>query len=520
MLNLRYTKYYYETLRFLLKRGHRIHLGFFNPKEPAKETLHERLVSEFPNLLSCGIVSRKRADVWHDLSIAFSWGMDYLLYLSPLFKDANRLRERVEIRIHPGFVWLMNKCPIIKTSRGLAFMKRLLQVSYDSIPAARSIKKFIKEFKPDVVLITPLVVHGTLECEYLKASRDLGVVNAHCVASWDNLTTKGVIKGNPDRVIVWNETQKKEAVALHRISPEKIVVTGAQYFDEWFARGPSRNREEFCKAVGLQTDRPILLYICSSNFMAPNETKFVLRWIAAIRKCGIPELVDAGILIRPYPENVEHWKGVDFSDYGNVVVWPPGGEYPHTEVGKMNFYDSIYHAMAVIGINTTAMIESAVIGRCVLTVLAPELNESQTNTIHFNYLRQENGGFLYLAHDLEEHLAQLKEILDKGDGMEVQVAKFVRNFVRPHGIEKECVPILGQTIEELRLSTVDKVELTTGKILLRGVLYPIALLLKLFKLVSRIKTKGEKRELKKLLKEAHKRGHDPLEYVRPRRRDR
>ena len=47
----------------------------------------------------------------------------------------------------------------------------------------------------------------------------------------------------PDQVIVWNETQKREAVRLHGVAPDRVRVTGAQLFDDWFDRTPGDSRE-------------------------------------------------------------------------------------------------------------------------------------------------------------------------------------------------------------------------------------------------------------------------------------
>jgi hypothetical protein len=513
MTDLQQTKYYYQTLQLLLKRGHRIHVAFFNSREPEKEKIHTTLVSEFPESFSFGEAPRWRWDVWHALCVACAWLMDYLLYFLPPMEHAHRLRERVEARIHPAFVWLVRDCPRASTPSGRRVIKQVLRGVYNSIPPCWSLKRFIKSFEPDVLLVTPLVFQGSLQSEYLRVARALTIPTGYCVASWDNLTTKGVIRGNPDRVLLWNEIQKQEAISLHEIAPEKIVVTGAQYFDDWFVRVPSRTREEFCKVVGLPAERPILLYMCSSNFMAPNEAQFVLRWLAAIRGCGIPGIAAAGILIRPYPKAVEQWQGLDLTQYGDVVVWPRNGEFASTDTGKMNFYDSVYHSLAVIGINTTAMIESAIIGRCVLTVLAPELNESQSNTIHFNYMRREYGGFLYLARDLEEHLRQLQEISGNDDQIKEEVARFVRSFVRPHGTDYACVPILAQAIEDLAHMVPATRRFSLSRMTRRCLLYPLAVFMMLMYLVTFGTRKQKKNKRKKLFQEARNKGRDPLEYV-------
>ncbi len=306
-------KYYYETLRALLRNGHCVHVAFFNIERQAKYMLHEKLKAEFPESFSWGQASRQALRRVASSVCSLFLG-DRLSFLPcPVFSKRPSAGGRVEIRIIPSFRWLMTRCPLFKTPGGVAFMARLLRMIDEAISASRKMKKFIRHQKSDIVLVTPLLSHSGLQSEYLRAARKLGVVTAHCVTSWDNLTTKGALRGNPNFMIMWNETQKKEAMELHGVSSDRIIVTGAQYFDEWFMHKPSRSRKEFCGINGLSPDRLILLYMCSSNFMAPNEKDFVLKWIRTIRTSESPELAEAGILIRPYPEYVDQWKNVDFS---------------------------------------------------------------------------------------------------------------------------------------------------------------------------------------------------------------
>src|SRR6185436_15012933 len=118
------------------------------------------------------------------------------------------------------------------------------------------------------------------------SARALGIRTALCVASWDNLTNKGLIHGDVDLVTVWNDAMKQEAVAFHGIAPARVAVTGAQPFDHWFEWSPRTTREEFCRRVGLPAGKPYILYLCSSGFIAPQESPFVKNWVAQIRQSG------------------------------------------------------------------------------------------------------------------------------------------------------------------------------------------------------------------------------------------
>ena len=77
---------------------------------------------------------------------------------------------------------------------------------------------------------------------------------------------------------------------MHGAQPEQVVLTGAPVYDQWFARRPSTTREEFCASVGLAPDKPFLLYLCSSQFIAPDESVFIEQWMQAVRSAPDPRV--------------------------------------------------------------------------------------------------------------------------------------------------------------------------------------------------------------------------------------
>ena len=89
------------------------------------------------------------------------------------------------------------------------------------------------------MLATPLVEYASNQVDYLKSARGLGIATGACIASWDNLTNKGMLRFTPDRVLIWNEVQRRELEELQGIDGRRAVVTGAQKFDEWFERAPT-----------------------------------------------------------------------------------------------------------------------------------------------------------------------------------------------------------------------------------------------------------------------------------------
>src|SRR5262249_32613906 len=236
------------------------------------------------------------------------------------------------------------------------------------------------------------------QVDQVRCARRLGIRVVLGVGSWDHLTTKGLIHEIPDRVLVWNEAQKREAIELHGVPADQVVVTGSQAYDHWFSTKPALDRDAFCRQVGLDPTRPMLLYLCSSPFIAPYEVGFVRSWIAAIRKTGDERLRNASLLVRPHPQNAKQWERVELDrEFEHVALWPKSGVNPIGGVARSDYFDSMYHSEAVIGVNTSGMIESGIIGKPVYSVLTSEFSSTQEGTLHFQHLTSVEGGLLHLA---------------------------------------------------------------------------------------------------------------------------
>src|SRR6266508_3237377 len=183
-----------------------------------------------------------------------------------------------------------------------------------------------------------------------------------------------------------------------------------------------------------------------------------------IRASGDERLQRLGIVIRPHPV-AKGWRHADLGRFENLVIWPTRSVRPVTPGEHADFFDSLAHSVAVVGINTTAMIEAAIVGKSVLTVLAPEF--AQESTLHFHYLLDDNGGFLHVASSLAEHAGQLARVLDEDAAGAEQRRRFVESFVRPHGLGRPATPILADAVEELAGVPVQR-HVRPGSLLLRG----------------------------------------------------
>lgn len=448
-------RHFEGVLLSLADRGHSVRIASSERRPDvapsAALAAHERV-----SFVAC---PGHRGDDWAEQILEMRSLRDYLRYMEHRFDDAPKLRARAVRKLaqtvtRGKYAHLVARCPqcdarlvddevgrmLLGFRRGgVANLGRLLAHMEATIPSDRGIDDFIRSEQPDLLVVTPLIKIGSSQPEFVKSARALGVPAAFPVFSWDNLSTKGLIHVPPDRVLVWNELQRTEAIEMHGVPAEHVVVTGAPRFDEFFGM-TADPREAFFAEHRLDPARPLLTYLCSSEFVAGREVEFVQRWIAEVRR--EPALAECSILIRPHPREQKQWK-----------AFSPGGErvavaFPRAMNADQTLFSTLFHSAAVVGLNTSAQLEAGIVGRPVLTILASEFAGGQRGTLHFHYLLKEHGGFVEVAADFDAHRRQLAAAV-AGRYDQQAIREFIQRFVRPQGLDRAATPIMVDALEQL-----------------------------------------------------------------------
>jgi hypothetical protein len=434
-------RFFDEVFRILLEHGHEIDIVLDTIKEEDPDAL-------LAELLQTGRVRWRtsggfRGDQRLQLVRRVRSSADYVRFLGPRFARSPWLIERAARRA-PRYVRFLVTLPGIRSPRALRLLYRSYLALEANIPTSDAVDDLLRSLDPDVVLICPNLMPGSEHTAYVKSARNLGLPTAISVPSWDNLVTKQEIRPVPDAVLVWNEIQRDQASLMHSIPEERIFVTGAQCFDRWFDWQP-RDRAEFCRRAGLDPSSPFLLYTCGSLARGPSEAEFVREWASRIRSSPDPRLRGVGILVRPHPHFLAGFETVDLSDLG-VVVWTHGGRtMPLRSDDRGDYYDSLFHSAAVVGINTSAMFEAAILGRPVHSLLVPEFSASQEGVLHFEHVRN----IAHVAETMDEHLDRLREVVVNELELGATELEFAHRFVRPHGVSQPASPIFVAALEEL-----------------------------------------------------------------------
>ena len=443
-----YLRFYDSAIEELASRGHAVSIAVNHNSVKKPVALGE--LQRYVGRVTVAGVAPKHGGTWGRIAYGLRGTMDFVRYLHPRLAAAPALRARMKRKVCPSAYQSLDVIPQLPPA-AVRTIQRGLMAAERAIPISPRMTEFLKAEAPDVLLVSPLVDAGSAQVAWIKAARALGIRTAACIASWDNLTNKGLLRIEPDLVVVWNEAQKREAQEFHYISGDRVAVTGAQLFDKWFANTVTRDRETFCARVGLPDSRPFILFTGSSSFISESnaEVAFVRRWVQALRSSADSALRDIGIVVRPHPYNFHAWAHEPLAGVPGVTVFPRSGYNPIDPDNRADFFDSLYHCAAVVGINTSAMIEAAIVGRPVCSILADEFAGTQEGTVHFHYLLPENGGCVRIASTLDEHVAQLSERLRDPAASRAETERFVAHFIRPHGLDRPATPIFADAIERL-----------------------------------------------------------------------
>src|SRR5262245_3256430 len=224
-----YFRMYGSVVTEMTRRGWTVSVAFEKPdRRGSAPTLPE----------SAGAVIEVLGRSPHEVSslaAALRTALDYLRYLEPPFAQAAYLRRRAERYLPPQLRFLTRLRHL--TSRAISAVVAASRLIERCVPPNGATTTFLRTARPDLLFVSPLVALGAPgihQTELVKAARALGIPVIVGVASWDHLTSKGLVHVLPDALLVWNETQRTEAIRLHRVPGSRVVVTGAQVLDHWF----------------------------------------------------------------------------------------------------------------------------------------------------------------------------------------------------------------------------------------------------------------------------------------------
>lgn len=311
-----------------------------------------------------------------------------------------------------------------------------------ALPVERAIREVIFDLNPDMVVCSPANFGFTsADIEYLSTAKRMKIPTAVPVMSWDNLTTKGIFLEKPDLLLAWNELQVREAVIHHKISKRNIKIIGAPMFDYLFEK--QMGDTHFLARLGINSKRPIILYLGSSSDIASDERWLIRELREKLDRSEDLNLRQSQLVFRPHPFNDKHYKNFNMN---GVIVSSRNGALPSDNLEKELYLSLLVSVDAVVGINTSGMIDSVILDRPTIGLLVTKYKLTQSETVHFKHLVESDALSLVKP---DGFARELKNIINGNDKHKVQRRRFVKRFIRPLGLSRSAGENVVFEIEKL-----------------------------------------------------------------------
>ena len=213
-------------------------------------------------------------------------------------------------------------------------------------------KAFFNQYSPQLVFSTD--VFNNEDVQFLAEAKRRGIFTIGMIRSWDNITSKGVFRVKPDKLIVHNETIKEEAVQHNVMRARDVFTSGLPQYDSYL-KGERMPRREFFARLKLDPEKKLILF---SPF---GDRFFKYDWqiMEILKELGVQ------VLARLPPHD-----SVDLSQFESTPLFyidRPGHQFRDnyfrdTELNEKDLMwlaDCLYHSDLVVTGGATIAVDAA-----------------------------------------------------------------------------------------------------------------------------------------------------------------
>lgn len=218
---------------------------------------------------------------------------------------------------------------------------------------------YFDDYRPDCLFATD--VFSFFDTAFLQAAKTKGVFALGMVRSWDNTTTKGLLRFIPDKLIVNNEIIAEEAVQYHDIKAEDIFVGGIPQYDLSF-RSDHALRKDFFEKIDVDPQKRLILFAPAGSILSDTDWQLCEILKRAFSEKKLPD--DLHFLVRNHPGCLPKLEKFE-ADSHFTIEWPGTGfkdiNYKYRELSPddaRHLIDSLYHSQLVISVNSTITIDA------------------------------------------------------------------------------------------------------------------------------------------------------------------
>lgn len=334
---------------------------------------------------------------------------------------------------------LLVKFGLIRFLSGSKPLMRIYHCFFSLLMRDNFFGPYFEKYKPDLVFCPH--IFGKEDLAVLREAKRRGVKTVAVVNSWDNLSTRGMMRQIPDKLIVHNDYVKEEALRWSELQEKSVSVAGMPHFDYYLNYRPSA-KEVFCESVGLDAKKRFLLFCPPVNSLKWSWQKLAADLKNQIITGGLPD--DLRILVRFAPTDDEDMSKYDLNDAiikydkpghyfnpeANGDVMPERKDWEFTKADMEHFADSLYYCSMLINYGSTLNIDGAAFDKPLINAVFDDRPEKGREFVEWVYVKDHNKKLFStngasLVYDFKELLKEIKEYLKnpafKSDGRRAMI---------------------------------------------------------------------------------------------------
>jgi len=247
----------------------------------------------------------------------------------------------------------------------------------DSLVSHPPMERLFDQYRPRlVVAANPGLVFS--ELPLLRTARRRRVRTMAIDSSWDNYTNKLVPVRHVDRLLVWNDIMKAQAVSLHGYDPQAVDVVGAPQFDVYFHGAPRCTRSAFFARLGADPSRKLITLTTTPRSLYVHHAYVVREVMAAVQSGAFCEPVH--VLVRLHPrDEVDAYR--EFANTPNLTIEKPFRDTVKVADGlaidvmpehQRHLADTMHHSDVVVNVASTITIEACIFNTPVVNIAFDE----------------------------------------------------------------------------------------------------------------------------------------------------
>ena len=309
-----------------------------------KKELYQKLFASNSNVIIEGIKSKKPTKLENLFSVLFS----YLSDVGRWRMDIVAFRKNGQY-LHVAFFWILAKLGHLKIIRRFARW-----ADYVLMPK-NVYEQYFEKYKPDVVFATD--IFRTQDIYLMREARYHGVFILGMVRSWDNITSKGLNRIIPDKLVVNNLIIKDQAIQYNDVLSENIYIIGVPHYDRYITE-PRASREKLFKKLNLDPNKKMVLI--SPPIRTYTYDPIAPAIIEALEPLGAQAVVRLHLMGK---SNIGTLQSTPNKLFIDVPESNPSIEQTDLITGDDYLADLLYHSDVIISHISTLTIDAAVFNK-------------------------------------------------------------------------------------------------------------------------------------------------------------